>query len=272
MEMGWSTPARWPTGARWAGAALARPRLRFQRRYLPLPAQSKLQPIASCSSEIPIQVAVPAPFAQTVSDNYSGVWLDTIWGHSWRRTKVSQSIFTGNTMSVSGLGRGSYVYLWERNGYNTATNANYTNIEYVVLNQTANLIKGIQKLTQSDQSATSTIKVDARYPTLATAPNGTVGIVWTENRLNQLTGKKLTNIYFALMNGQGQVIHGPANLTGSSEWLDTSLYRSPVIAATGDNRFTIVLVEDNPGGHNRADRLDLFQLRRLARISTGSFP
>jgi hypothetical protein len=202
---------------------------------------------STVQAEIPIQVAVPAPFAQTLSDNYSGVWLDTIWGHSWRRTKVSQSIFTGNTMSVSGLGRGSYVYLWERNGYNTATNANYTNIEYVVLNQTANLIKGIQKLTQTDQSATSTIKVDARYPTLATAPNGTVGIVWTENRLNQLTGKKLTNIYFALMNGQGQVIHGPANLTSSSEWLDTSLYRSPVIAATGDNRFTIVWLATRAG-------------------------
>ena len=199
------------------------------------------------TTQVPIQIAVPAAFAQTKSDNMSGVWLDTIWENSWRRAKVSPSIFTGNTMSVSGLGRSSYIYLWERNGYNTSTNANYTNIEYVVLNQTGILVKGIQKLTQTDQAASSTVKVDARYPAIATAPNGTAGITWVENRLNQATGKKMSNIFFALLDGQGRVISGPANITASSEWLDSNLYRSPMIAATGDNRFTLTWLKSRSG-------------------------
>jgi hypothetical protein len=202
-----------------------------------LRATSSLAP--GIQTEIPIQFAIPAPFAQTVSDNVSGMWLDTIWENSWRHTKVS-NIFTGNTMSVSGLGKGSYVYLWERNGYNTATNANYTNIEYVVLNQTANLIKGVQRLTKTELDASNTIRVDARYPSVATTPDGRFGIVWTETRLT--TDQRLINIYFAVMDGLGQVVSGPTNITGSTNWIDTSqpsLYSSPVIAATSDNRFIL---------------------------------
>jgi hypothetical protein len=202
---------------------------------------------SSVTAEVPVQVAVPAPFVQSLSDNMSGVWMDMIWEHSWRRTKVSPSIFTGNTMSVSGLGKGSYIYLWERNGYNLNTNANYTNIEYVMLRQTGNLLKSIRKLTQTDQFATARIKIDARYPAVATAPNGSHGVVWVENRLNQDTSKKMANIYFAILDSQGGVVHGPANLTASSEWLDTNLYRSPVIAATEDNRFTVAWLKARSG-------------------------
>jgi hypothetical protein len=209
-----------------------------------LQASSSLEPGAGV--EVPIQLAVPAPFAQTVSDNLSGMWLDTVWENSWRRTKVS-AVFTGNTMSLSGLGKSSYIYLWERNGRNPDTNANYTNIEYVVLNQTGKLFKSVQRLTQTDQVATATVRVDARYPAIATAPNGTAGIVWVENRLNQLKNERLTNIYFAVMDSQGRVVYGPANITGSSEWLGTSQFRSPMIAATGDNRFTLAWLKSRAG-------------------------
>jgi hypothetical protein len=217
--------------------------------HFQLKATSSLAP--AVQAEIPIQVAVPAPFAQTVSDNLSGMWLDTIWGHSWRHTKVSY-IFTGNTMSVSGLGKGGYVYLWERNGTNVN---NFTNIEYVVLNQTANLVKGTQKLTHSDQATTATIKVFARYPSIDTAPNGMAGIVWTETRLELFTNKRLTNIYFAVMDAQGKIISGPTNITGSTEWIEInrpSLYSSPVIAATSDNRFTLSWLKTTN------DRADLY--------------
>jgi hypothetical protein len=201
-----------------------------------LRASSSLAP--GVQTEIPIQFAIPAPFAQTVSDDVSGMWLDTIWENSWRRTKVSY-IFTGNTMSVSGLGKGSYIYLWERNGINVN---NFTNIEYVVLNQTANLVKGTQKLTHSEQATTATIRVFARYPSIDTAPNGMAGIVWTETRQELLKKEVLTNIYFAVMDPQGNIISGPTNITGSTEWIGInlpSLFSSPVIAATSDNRFTI---------------------------------
>jgi hypothetical protein len=210
-----------------------------------LMATSSLEP--SVAAVVPIQIAVPAPFAQTMSDNMSGVFLDTIWENSWRRAKVSPSIFTGNTMSVTGLGKGSYIFMWERNGYNTSTNSNYTNIEYVVLTQTGKLAKSLQRLTQTDLVATSTVKVDARYPALATAPNHSTGVLWVENRLNQLTGKKMSNIYFALIDGQGQVVFGPSNISGSTEWLDTNLYRSPVIASTGDGRFTLAWLKSKAG-------------------------
>jgi hypothetical protein len=208
-----------------------------------LKATSTLDPSAQALAAI--QVAIPAPFAQAFSDDLTGMHLDTIWEHSWRKTRVS-FVFTGNTLSVGGLGSGNYVYLWERNGSKVIgpnAYANFTNIEYVVLGKTAWAIKSVDKLTHTDEAATATIDVTARYPSVATAPDGMAGVVWVENRLDRTNLLKRSNIFFAIFNRQGQVAYGPVNLTNSTEWLDRHLYRSPVIAATSDNRYFISWLE-----------------------------
>jgi hypothetical protein len=208
-----------------------------------LKAVSTLDPLAQAVA--PIQVAVPAPFAQALSDDPTGMRLDTIWEHSWRRSKVS-FVFTGNTLSVGGLGSGSYVFLWERNGNKEISQyvyANFTNIEYVVLDKTGRVQQGLDQLTQTDQVATATVDVTARYPSVAAAPDGTVGIAWVETRLNRDTVLKRSNIFFAILDSRGRVVTGPLNLTNNIEWLDRQLYRSPVIAATSDNRYFVSWLE-----------------------------
>jgi hypothetical protein len=208
-----------------------------------LKATSTLDPSAQALASI--QVAIPAPFAQAFSDNLTGMRLETIWEHSLRKTRVS-FVFTGNTLSVAGLGSGNYVYLWERNGSKVVgqnTYANFTNIEYVALSKTGWVIKNADKLTSTDEVATATIDVAARYPSAASAPDGTAGVVWVENRLDRTNLMKRSNIFFAILDRQGQVAYGPLNLTNSSEWLERQLYRSPVIAATSDNRYFISWLE-----------------------------
>jgi hypothetical protein len=208
-----------------------------------LKAVSTLDP--SAQAVAPIQVAVPAPFAQALSDDPTGMRLDTIWEHSWCKSRVSY-VFTGNTLSVGGLGSGNYVYLWERNGNKEVSDnvyAYFTNIEYVVLGKTGWVQRSIDQLTHTDQAATATVDVVARYPSLAAAPDGTIGIAWVENRLDRNTVLKRSNIFFAIMDRQGRVIYGPLNLTNSTEWLDRQLYRSPVVAATSDNRYFISWME-----------------------------
>jgi hypothetical protein len=149
-----------------------------------LKATSTLDPSAQAFASI--QVAIPAPFAQAFSDNLTGMRLETIWEHSLRQTRVS-FVFTGNTLSVAGLGSGNYVYLWERNGSKVVGSAyaNFTNIEYATLSKTGWVIKNADKLTSTDEVATATIDVTARYPSAASAPDGTAGVVWVENRLDK---------------------------------------------------------------------------------------
>jgi hypothetical protein len=205
-------------------------------------ATSTLDPGAQALASI--QVAIPAPFAQAFSDNLTGMRLETIWEHSLRQTRVS-FVFTGNTLSVAGLGSGNYVYLWERNGSKVTGSAfaNFTNIEYATLSKTGWVIKNADKLTLTDEVATATIDVAARYPSAASAPDGTAGVVWVENRLDKTNLMKRSNIFFAILDRQGQVAYGPVNLTNSTEWLERQLYRSPVIAATSDNRYFISWLE-----------------------------
>jgi hypothetical protein len=208
-----------------------------------LKATSTLDPSAQAVASI--QIAIPAPFAQAFSDDLTGMRLETIWEHSLRKTRVS-FVFTGNTLSVAGLGSGNYIYLWERNGNKVVgpnTYANFTNIEYVALSKTGWVIKNADKLTHTDEVATATIDVASRYPSSASAPDGTAGVVWVENRLDRTNLMKRSNIFFAILNRQGQVAYGPLNLTNSSEWLDRQLYRSPVITATSDNRYFISWLE-----------------------------
>jgi hypothetical protein len=189
-----------------------------------------------------IQVAIPAAYAQAYADSVSGVFL----GFSSRYWLTDVSIdrfFTGNTLSVTDTQQNQFIYTWERNGEKSIGNevAYYSNIEYAVLDVFGKKIQEAASLTDNEALATPTLLVNARYPALASMPNGSTGILWAQYLLDLNTFKSNSNIHFAILNASGELAAGPINVTNNNEWRgqgqdNVPVYGAPQIAAT-NNRF-----------------------------------
>jgi hypothetical protein len=199
-----------------------------------------------------IQVAIPAPFAQAYADSQAGagMYLEQVWKNGTSLSKVS-SFFTGNTLSLASHPKGNYIYAWEKNGNKVVDNhtVNFSNIEYVMLSPHGRLIQPITAITDNGSIATSQLVVNARYPALAVAPDGQIGILWAQYKLDLSNLKSNSNVFFAILNSTGQVILSPINLTNNNAWhspgdYDIPLFSSPRIAASGQNRFVLSWIDN----------------------------
>jgi len=196
------------------------------------------------SANTTAQVAIPAPFAQAYADSQSGMHLRQVWALNSRNKHVA-TYFTGNTLSLDGRLGGSYLYAWEKNGFSSGVN--YSNIEYQVLNKFGFVLRPTTALTQNQNLATPTLLVNARYPAVSVAGDGKLALLWVQYQLDLSTLpdiRRNSNVWFAVLNAQGDQIYGPVNLTNNSQWrgtgdYDIPLYSSPRLIATDDNRFLL---------------------------------
>ena len=193
---------------------------------------------------VTLQVAIPAPFAQAYADSQSGMHLNQVWALNSRRRQVA-TYFTGNTLSLDGRLGGSYLYAWEKNGFSAGVN--YSNIEYLILNKFGFITHPATALTQNQNEATPTLLVNARYPAASVASDGKLGLLWVQYKLDLSTLpdiRRNSNVWFAILNAQGNPIYGPVNLTNNNQWrgqgdYDIPLYSSPRLIATDDSRFML---------------------------------
>jgi hypothetical protein len=84
--------------------------------------------------------------------------------------------------------------------------------------------------------------VNARYPALASMPNGSTGVLWAQYLLDLNNFQSNSNIFFAVLNSSGEVIAGPLNVTNNDGWGgqgqdDVPVYSAPQIATTNDHFF-----------------------------------
>ena len=198
----------------------------------------------SKSATATIQVAIPAPFAQAYADSQSGMHLRQVWAQNSRNKHVA-TYFTGNTLSLDGRLGGNYLYAWEKNGFSNGVN--YSNIEYLVLNKFGFVLRPTTALTQNQNEATSTLLVNARYPAVSIAGDSKLALLWVQYKLDLSTLPEIrrnSNVWFVVLNAQGDPVYGPANLTNNSQWrgagdYNIPLYSSPRLIATDDNRFLL---------------------------------
>ncbi|MGD9092360.1 MAG: hypothetical protein PVF74_05905, partial [Anaerolineales bacterium] len=141
-------------------------------------------------------------------------------------------------------------YAWEKNGTKVVNSqtVNFSDIEYVVLSRYGRPVQAVNKITNNGDLATPTMIVNARYPAVAIAPNGMIGLLWVQYKFNLDTFKSNTNIYFAILNEQGDVAFAPLNLTNNNGWRgqgDTGvpLFNFPRLIATEDNKFFLAWIE-----------------------------
>ena len=79
-------------------------------------------------------------------------------------------------------------------------------------------------------------------PSVAVASNGTIGVTW-RHYLGDGSNHN-DNIYFATLDGSGNLITGPTNITNNTAWgnwdtLNVPFYYYPTIATSDDNRFIL---------------------------------
>lgn len=170
--------------------------------------------------------AVPAPFAQAVADNPAGTHLNLIAPHRSNASKVA-AWFSGSTLAFDQTSQGGYVYTWERNYFKNYMP--YTDIEFALLTRNGVIFKPGGKLTDNISESQPTTD---RFPVVAGAADGSMGVVWVRSTLNQSFETKL-NVYFAILNPEGQLVFGPQNLTNNNNYA-MPIFLSPRIAAVGN--------------------------------------
>ncbi len=196
-----------------------------------------------------VQVAIPAPFAQALADGQSGMYVSQVWAVNTRQHQVA-TYFTGNTLSIDGRLGSNYIYAWEKNGFSAGVN--YSNIEYLVLDKMGSVYNPTTALTQNENEATSTLLVNARYPAVSVAGDGKYALLWVQYKLDLSSLSNIrrnSNVWFAILNAQGNPSFGPINLTNNLQWrgqgdYNIPLYTSPRLIATDDNRFFLGWVDN----------------------------
>ena len=196
-----------------------------------------------------VQVAVPAGFAQAYADSQTGMYLSLTWAINSDHPQVA-NFFTGNTLSLTMRESGGYVYSWEKNGekFIGGQPVQFSDIETIILDDFGDISRPLALLTNNGNVATPQLLVNARYPALASAPDGSSGVIWAQYKLDLNTFLTNSNIYFAILDPDGEVSFGPLNVTNNNGWRgqgedEVPAFNSPQIVATGDNRFFLTWIE-----------------------------
>lgn len=219
---------------------------------LTLTAYSSLDPNKHQSVQIDsfITASFSLAFAEStpgVNESPLGVNIELIWRNERQRTKVD-NYYSGSSFGINRISQERFIYFWEKNGVNfipPGTTYSFSNLEFVILNQFAIVTKDITKLT--DHTGTN-IQVYDTTPVFEATPNGKIGVAWVRYYIRSSDEKRNYNIFFAILDENGNVSSGPLNVTNNSEFTggtdsDILVYREPRMTATDDNKFTITWVE-----------------------------
>lgn len=205
------------------------------------------------NAPIKLQVAIPAPFAQASLDLMVGPNVRLIWKESLYGTNLNQGQqFTGSNLSLIALPNKNYIYTWE---HNTGMMAN---LEYTILNRFGVVLRPVTVLTDNSQAMYDTAD---RFLSLASTLNGRIGALWVRTLSRDIDQKINQNIYFAILDADGNLLVAPKNLTQNNVWrgrddYDVPLFLAPRIVATDDNRF--VLVWGDERNHAAGSSADMY--------------
>ncbi len=192
----------------------------------------------SKSKVVHLQAAIPAPFAQVFRDDVDGAMsIYLAQPNDQILKKATQDSHYGSNMAVAEMPT-SFAYVWSKG--RSVDSVYIREIEYTLLDNEGNLIRGVSKLT--DHSAATVNTYD--YPVVAVAPDGHIGVLWERYLYNSANGSRNYNVFFAVLDSDGNLSYGPVNLTNNGAWGEWNDYGVPQffrprIVATHDNRFVL---------------------------------
>jgi hypothetical protein len=191
-----------------------------------------------------LSTAIPSPFTQVYYDLANGAMaFDKVSPNRHLTQKVTGDGYFGSDGAVAETQNG-FIYVWSK-GYNNSNNLWTREIEYTLLNKDGQITHPVTMLTASRAATVNTYYYS---PAVAAMADGRTGVLWYQYLYNPATGQSIYNIYFAILDHLGNVIHGPEDLTKNTTWSfwgDAGVPRfyDPRIVATKDNRFALVWVQ-----------------------------
>jgi len=160
----------------------------------------------SKSKTATFQAAVPVPFAQAFSKGGMGLYL--VKPDNQREISLSNS---GWDMAIAETP--GFVYIWNTSQW--LDGISVIEIEYTILDDTGNVTRPSAKI--ADHTGATMDTYDSN-PTIAIAPDGSIGILWDRMLIND-EGLRNYNTYLVILDSNGDAVYGPVNLTNNSGWV-----------------------------------------------------
>lgn len=198
------------------------------------------------------QTGLPTYFAQVFQDNADGAMSIMLARPNGTNVgKASADNHWGDYPAVAETPSGALAYAWSKG--RSVDNAYVSELEYTLVNPYGNPLRGVTRLTDHSGATQNTYDYT---PAVAVAPNGRIGIAWYTYRWNSSTYQSNYNIYFAILDGAGNLAYGPVNVTNNNAWGtwgDDGVPRfyDPHITATDDNRFVVAWEKEVRESGNR---------------------
>ena len=213
-------------------------------------------------------MSIPAAFAHVFQDDADGALsFMTVNSAGATTHKATTDYYFGYDIATARLADGNYFYTW-RKGHSSGSNW-VRDIEYALVAPNGTVVHPAAKLT--DNSGMSMDVYDGE-PSVAVAPNGTVGVAWSRYIYNGSTDQYNYNIYFATLNSSGALLAGPTNITNNPIWgsfgsFNIPSFYSPTIAAGSDNRFVIGWTDEREIGFGNYEHNIWYAVRNTAGAS-----
>lgn len=195
------------------------------------------------SQGVNLQAAVPARFAQIFRDDSTGAMSLQLNSPQVTQTKpISDDAWWGYNPAIIETKSGNFLYLWQRWRYTPFSDVLVSEIEWTLLDYAGSALKPITRLT--DHTAAS-LQIYDEDPVFATAPDGSIGVAWRRRIFRKAINgiQENWNVYFAILNEQGELQYGPTNLTGNTGWFQSQ----PLV--TGVPRYWDIRITANQDNH-----------------------
>ncbi|MBN2148287.1 MAG: DUF11 domain-containing protein [Anaerolineales bacterium] len=194
-------------------------------------AASSLSPSVKHTAQM--HAIVPASFAQVFTDmGDQGMYLELVEPGQRNLVQATPGGTDGYESSVAAQSNGSLVYAWGDGG-----------ICFTILDKTGATVRPTGCLT--DMSSQPQYTWEA-YPAVATTSDGKIGLFWMRQYFNYAASPYtvLANLFFAVLNADGSLAYGPANLTNNTTptpWNTGGrlYYKNLSLAAVGADRFAL---------------------------------
>jgi hypothetical protein len=189
-----------------------------------------------------LSLAVPAEFVNVFEDDSDtgAMSFMTVGTLSANTYKASPDEYYGSYISVIKAADGNYFYAWSKY---RITGGGYPveELEYTKLDPSGNVLRPVTKLV--DHSAATVYTYD-RQVSLAATPDGKIGMTWARVLYNPTLDVSNYNVYFATLDGTGNLLTGPTSITNNTIWgtyddYNVPSYYDPTIASTDDNHFIL---------------------------------
>jgi len=208
---------------------------------------------ASKQKIVSLRTAVPTNFAQVYQDSADGAMsIDYVRSDTHFRYKATVDGYWGYNVTITELPNQNSIYAWSKHRrISSDPNVYVSEIEYTILSPTGEIVRPVTRLADHSGATVSTYD----YPSVAVAPNGRIGVLWSRRLWNNDTNQFNYNIHFATLDSNGDIVSAPQKITDNDAWgtwddLNVPRMYSPHIAATDENHFVLAWQQFHYGDPN----------------------